>query len=42
MFKLMEIFSKNIVKEYSLSLKDLADLAHVSRATMYKYENGKS
>ena len=26
--------------EYSLSLKDLADLAHVSRATMYKYENG--
>lgn len=25
--------------EYSLSLKDLADLAHVSRATMYKYEN---
>ena len=34
----------NIIKqyreEYSLSLKDLADLAHVSRATMYKYENG--
>lgn len=33
----------NIIKqyreEYSLSLKDLADLAHVSRATMYKYEN---
>ena len=27
-------------EEYSLSLKDLADLAHVSRATMYKYENG--
>ena len=34
----------NIIKqyreEYSLSLKDLASLAHVSRATMYKYENG--
>ena len=34
----------NVIKqyreEYSLSLKDLADLAHVSRATMYKYENG--
>ena len=34
----------NIIKqyreEYSMSLKDLADLAHVSRATMYKYENG--
>ena len=34
----------NIIKqyreEYSLSLKDLANLAHVSRATMYKYENG--
>ncbi|WP_297825304.1 transcriptional regulator [uncultured Methanobrevibacter sp.] len=33
----------NVIKqyreEYSLSLKDLADLAHVSRATMYKYEN---
>lgn len=33
----------NVLKEYrnkhSLSLKDLADLAHVSRATMYKYEN---
>ena len=33
----------NIIKqyreEYSFSLKDLADLAHVSRATMYKYEN---
>jgi putative transcriptional regulator len=26
--------------EYSLSLKDLADLAHVSRETIYKYENG--
>ena len=34
----------NIIKqyreEYSLSLKDLANLAHVSRATMYKYEKG--
>ncbi|MBR0371345.1 MAG: transcriptional regulator [Methanobrevibacter sp.] len=33
----------NVIKqyreEYSMSLKDLADLAHVSRATMYKYEN---
>ena len=33
----------NVIKQYredySLSLKDLADLAHVSRATMYKYEN---
>ena len=33
----------NVIKqyraEYSLSLKDLPDLAHVSRATMYKYEN---
>lgn len=33
----------NVLKEYrdkySLSLKELADLAHVSRATMYKYEN---
>jgi len=26
-------------EEYSLSLKDLADLAHVSRETIYKYEN---
>jgi len=34
----------NVIKqyreEYSMSLKDLASLAHVSRATMYKYENG--
>lgn len=30
---------KNFRDENSLSLKDLADLAHVSRATMYKYEN---
>ena len=34
----------NVIKqyreEYSMSLKDLATLAHVSRATMYKYENG--
>jgi len=33
----------NVIKQYredySLSLKELADLAHVSRATMYKYEN---
>ena len=33
----------NVIKqyreEYSMSLKDLASLAHVSRATMYKYEN---
>ena len=33
----------NVLKEYrdkySLSLKELADIAHVSRATMYKYEN---
>jgi len=26
-------------EEYSLSLKDLADLVHVSRETIYKYEN---
>jgi len=31
---------KEYREEYSLSLKDLADLAHVSRATMYKYEKG--
>lgn len=31
---------KEYREEYKLSLKDLADLAHVSRATMYKYENG--
>lgn len=31
---------KEYRNEYSLSLKDLADLARVSRATMYKYENG--
>lgn len=31
---------KQYREEYSLSLKDLADIAHVSRATMYKYENG--
>lgn len=34
----------NVIKQYredySLSLKELAGLAHVSRATMYKYENG--
>ncbi|MCC7553565.1 MAG: transcriptional regulator [Methanobacteriaceae archaeon] len=31
---------KEYREEYSLSLKDLADLVHVSRTTMYKYENG--
>ena len=31
---------KEYREEYSLSLKDLADLAHVSRETIYKYENG--
>ena len=31
---------KEYREEYNLSLKDLEDLAHVSRATMYKYENG--
>lgn len=30
---------KEYREEYSLSLKDLADLAHVSRETIYKYEN---
>ncbi len=30
---------KKYREEHSLSLKDLADMAHVSRATMYKYEN---
>ena len=33
----------NVIKqyreEYAMSLKDLASLAHVSRATMYKYRN---
>lgn len=32
---------KEFREEYSLSLKDLADLAHVSRETIYKYETGK-
>jgi putative transcriptional regulator len=27
-------------QDYQLSLKDLADLAHVSRETIYKYEHG--
>lgn len=31
---------KEYREEYSLSLKDLANLAHVSRETIYKYENG--
>lgn len=32
---------KEFRDEYSLSLKDLADIAHVSRETIYNYENGK-
>ena len=31
---------RRVREEYNLSLKDLADLAHVSRKTIYKYENG--
>jgi putative transcriptional regulator len=31
---------KEIREEQNLSRKDLADLAHVSRETIYKYENG--
>jgi len=31
---------REVREEYNLSLKDLADLAHVSRKTIYKYENG--
>ncbi|KZX16808.1 hypothetical protein MBCUT_05270 [Methanobrevibacter cuticularis] len=31
---------KEYREDYSLSLKELADLAHVSRETIYKYENG--
>ncbi|KZX09991.1 hypothetical protein MBFIL_19410 [Methanobrevibacter filiformis] len=31
---------KEYRQDYSLSLKDLADLAHVTRETIYKYENG--
>ncbi len=31
---------KDLRQEYNLSLKDLADLAHVSRETIYKYEHG--
>lgn len=31
---------KEFRDEYSLSLKDLADIAHVSRETIYNYENG--
>ena len=38
-FKIDGNVIKQYREEYSLSLKDLADLAHVSRATMYKYEN---
>lgn len=30
---------REVREEYNLSLKDLANLAHVSRATIYKYEN---
>ena len=29
-------------QDYHLSLKDLADLAHVSRETIYKYEKRNS
>ncbi|OWT32920.1 transcriptional regulator [Methanobrevibacter sp. 87.7] len=32
---------KECRNKYSLSLKDLANLAHVSRETIYNYENGK-
>jgi putative transcriptional regulator len=31
---------KDVREDYNLSLKDLADLAHVSRETIYKYEHG--
>jgi len=31
---------RRVREEYNLSLKDLADLVHVSRKTIYKYENG--
>lgn len=31
---------KDVRQEYNFSLKDLADLAHVSRETIYKYEHG--
>ncbi|MBC7100198.1 MAG: transcriptional regulator [Methanobacteriales archaeon] len=31
---------REVREEYNMSLKDLADLAHVSRETIYKYENG--
>ncbi|QUH22981.1 transcriptional regulator [Methanobacterium alkalithermotolerans] len=31
---------KDVREEYNLSLKDLANLAHVSRETIYKYEHG--
>lgn len=31
---------KDYCEEYSLSLKDLTDLTHVSRETIYRYENG--
>lgn len=31
---------KEVREDYNLSLKDLADLAHVSRETIYKYEHG--
>ncbi len=32
---------KNVREEQNLSLKDLADQAHVSRETIYKYETGR-
>jgi len=31
---------REVREEYNMSLKDLADIAHVSRETIYKYENG--
>ena len=33
---------KQMREKYSLSLKELADLSHVSRETIYKYEQGNS
>jgi putative transcriptional regulator len=32
---------KEMREQHNLSLKDLADLAHVSRETIYKYETGR-
>src|SRR5690606_6847223 len=33
---------KELREEQDLSLKELADLAHVSRETIYKYETGRA